>query len=43
MEKEEAAWFLKNRMYMDDTTGRAHDGDNAMRISQDMTDSRKQS
>ncbi len=34
--REEAAWFLKNKTYVDDATGGAHDKENAQCISQDM-------
>jgi hypothetical protein len=34
--KEEAAWFLTNRTYVDNATGGAHDKENAKCISQDM-------
>jgi hypothetical protein len=33
---EKAAWFLKNRTYVDDATGGAHYKENAVRIYEDM-------
>jgi hypothetical protein len=34
--KEEAAWFLKNRKYVDDAPGGAYDNENVQRILQEM-------
>ncbi len=36
--KETAAWFLKNRTYVDDATGGASSGEEAKKVSQDMED-----
>ncbi len=36
--KETAAWFLKNRTYVDDATGAASSTEAARRVSQDMED-----
>jgi hypothetical protein len=36
--RETAAWFLKNRTYMDDATGGANSAEAARRVSQDMED-----
>jgi hypothetical protein len=36
--KEKAAWFLKNRTYVDDATGGAGDKAVARQVSQDMED-----
>ncbi len=34
--REKAAWFLKNRTYVDDATGGAEDAATARQVSQDM-------
>jgi hypothetical protein len=34
--RDEAAWFLKNQTYVDDTTGGVHDKENAIRVPADM-------
>jgi hypothetical protein len=36
--KETAAWFLKNRTYVDDATGGASSMEEAKKVSQDMED-----
>jgi hypothetical protein len=36
--EREAAWFLKNRTYVDDFTGGAKDTEAAKQVSQDMED-----
>jgi hypothetical protein len=36
--REEAAWFLKNCTYVDNTTGGAEDAEAAKQVSQDMED-----
>jgi hypothetical protein len=36
--REKAAWFLKNRTYVDDVTGGAKDTEAAKQVSQDMED-----
>ncbi len=38
MGKDEEVWFLKNRKYVDDAMGGAHDKNCALRISQDLED-----
>ncbi len=37
--KEEAAWFLRYRTYVDNVTGGAHNKETAMKMSQDTQDS----
>jgi hypothetical protein len=34
--RDEAAWFLKNQTYVDDTSGGVHDKENAIRVPADM-------
>ncbi len=36
--KEEATWFLKNKRYVDDATGGAHNKEAALTVSLDMGD-----
>ncbi len=36
--REEPTWFIKNKMYVDATTGGPHDKERALAVSQDMED-----